>query len=108
LPAAGSDRGGRRARFPRALGPDAAPQLQPQHPPPCRASRERPAVRSCRGQDAAEAVADREEEFVYRGQGDFGLPGLLTVDGRQNLAGGDWGAIDRALDDVLAAVTLAR
>ncbi|MBX6369738.1 MAG: bacteriocin family protein [Rhodospirillales bacterium] len=56
-------------------------------------------------QDAAEAVADREEEFVYRGQPDFGVAGLQTVEGRQTLEGGDWAAIDRALDDTLAAVT---
>src|SRR5712671_484571 len=56
-------------------------------------------------QDAAEAVADREEEFVYRGQPDFRLPGLLTHEGRQQLDGGDWAAVERALGDVLAAVT---
>ena len=56
-------------------------------------------------QDAAEAVADREEEFVYRGQPDFHLPGLLTHEGRQQLQGGDWSAVERALGDVLAAVT---
>jgi uncharacterized linocin/CFP29 family protein len=56
-------------------------------------------------QDAAEAVGDREEEFVYRGQPDFQLPGLLTHDGRQQLQGGDWSAVERALGDVLAAVT---
>jgi uncharacterized linocin/CFP29 family protein len=57
-------------------------------------------------QDAAEAVADREEEFVYRGQPDFALPGLLTRDGRQHIeGGGDWAAVERALSDVLTAVT---
>ena len=58
-------------------------------------------------EDAAEAVADREEEFVYRGSGDAAarLRGLQTIEGRQELAGGDWAAIDRALEDVLAAVT---
>jgi uncharacterized linocin/CFP29 family protein len=56
-------------------------------------------------QDAAETVADREEEFVYQGQKDFGLPGLLTVEGRHHQEGGDWSAIDRALQDVLAATT---
>src|SRR6476660_3492317 len=30
--------------------------------------------------DAAQAVAMREEEFVYRGQLDFHLPGLLTAE----------------------------
>jgi uncharacterized linocin/CFP29 family protein len=56
-------------------------------------------------QDAAEAVANREEEFIYRGQPDFRLPGLLTHEGRQQLDGGDWAAVERALGDVLAAVT---
>ena len=53
---------------------------------------------------AAEAVAAREEEFVYYGQADFQLPGLLTVEGRQHHDGGDWAELDRALEDVLAAV----
>jgi uncharacterized linocin/CFP29 family protein len=39
--------------------------------------------------DAAQAVAMREEEFVYRGQLDFHLPGLLTAEGRNILQGGD-------------------
>jgi uncharacterized linocin/CFP29 family protein len=56
-------------------------------------------------QDAAEAVANREEEFVYRGQPDFRLPGLLTHEGHQQLQGGDWSAVETALGDVLAAVT---
>lgn len=56
-------------------------------------------------QDAAEAVADREEEFIYQGQPDFALPGLLTVEGRQQIQGTDWATPDRALQDVLAAVT---
>jgi uncharacterized linocin/CFP29 family protein len=56
-------------------------------------------------QDAAEAVALREEEFVYRGQSDFGLPGLLTAEGRLHQDGGDWAAVERALEDVLTAVT---
>lgn len=53
---------------------------------------------------AAEAVAAREEAFVYYGQADFQLPGLLTVEGRQHHEGGDWADLDRALEDVLAAV----
>ena len=56
--------------------------------------------------DAAEAVADREDELIYQGQPDLQLPGLLNMDGRQEIAAGDWTAIDRALDDVLAAATL--
>jgi uncharacterized linocin/CFP29 family protein len=56
-------------------------------------------------EDAAEAVADREEELIYRGQPDLQLGGLLTSEGHLEVAAGDWSAIDRALEDVLAAVT---
>ncbi len=56
-------------------------------------------------QDAAEAVADREEGFIYQGQPDFQLPGLLTAADRLHSDGGDWSAVDQALQDVLAAVT---
>lgn len=55
-------------------------------------------------QTAAEAVAAREEEFIYTGQKNFGLPGLLTAEGRNQHPGGDWTNIDQALEDVLAAV----
>jgi len=55
-------------------------------------------------EDAGEAVARREEEFVYYGQADFHLQGLLTAEGRTHHDGGDWGNIDQALEDVLAAV----
>jgi uncharacterized linocin/CFP29 family protein len=55
-------------------------------------------------EDAAEAVARREEEFIYYGQADFRLQGLLTAEGRAHQDGGDWGNIDQALDDVLSAV----
>lgn len=53
---------------------------------------------------AAEAVAVREEAFIYYGQQDFRLPGLLTAEGRQHHNGGNWAEIDQALEDVLAAV----
>jgi uncharacterized linocin/CFP29 family protein len=56
-------------------------------------------------QQAAEAVADREEELIYTGQPAFGLAGLLTMDGRQQVPGSDWSAPDRALQDVLGAAT---
>ena len=56
-------------------------------------------------EDAAEAVADREEELVYRGQPDLHAPGLLSVEGRLHVDGGDWSAVEQALNDVLAAVT---
>lgn len=56
-------------------------------------------------EQAAEAVARREEELIYYGQEDFHLAGLLTAKGRSHLEGGDWTRIDQALQDVLAAVT---
>lgn len=57
-------------------------------------------------EDAAQAVAMREEEFVYQGQPDFHLQGLLTADGRSTLQGGDWGSVDQVLDNVIAAVNI--
>jgi len=56
-------------------------------------------------EDAAEAVADREDDFIYRGQPDRQLAGLLTQTGRIHIDGGDWSGVERALADVLAAVT---
>jgi uncharacterized linocin/CFP29 family protein len=56
--------------------------------------------------DAAQAVALREEEFVYQGQLEFNLPGLLTAEGRNTLRGGDWNNVDQVLEDVIAAVNI--
>src|SRR5437764_11211393 len=36
-------------------------------------------------QDAAEAVANREEEMIYSGQPAMGLTGLLTIEGHQQV-----------------------
>jgi len=55
-------------------------------------------------QDAAEAVARREEEFIYYGNLDFGLEGLLTARGRHEADMHDWRKVEQALDDVLQAV----
>lgn len=55
--------------------------------------------------DAAEAVARREEAFLYHGQPDFGLHGLLNVPGHREVKGADWGNLDNALNNVLAAIT---
>lgn len=55
-------------------------------------------------EDAAEAVARREEEFIYYGQPDFGLEGLLTAKGRNEVDCRDWSKVEEALEDVLAAV----
>jgi uncharacterized linocin/CFP29 family protein len=55
-------------------------------------------------EDAAQAVAMREEEFIYKGQPDFHVYGLLTATGRNTLQGGDWSSVDQVLDNVIAAV----
>lgn len=55
-------------------------------------------------EDAAEAVARREEEFIYYGNPEFGLEGLLTAKGRHQVGIGDWTAVEQALNDVLNAV----
>jgi uncharacterized linocin/CFP29 family protein len=55
-------------------------------------------------EDAAHAVAVREEEFVYQGQPDFHLGGLLTVEGRQTIKAGDWDNVDEVLDAVITGV----
>jgi len=55
-------------------------------------------------EDAAEAVARREEEFIYYGQPDFGLEGLMTAKGRNEVKCSDWSKVEQALNDVLGAV----
>jgi uncharacterized linocin/CFP29 family protein len=57
-------------------------------------------------EDAAQAVAMREEEFIYRGQPDFHVQGLLNSDGRNTLQGGDWSSVDQVLENVIAAVNM--
>src|ERR1043166_8099970 len=57
-------------------------------------------------EDAAQAVAAREEEFVYYGQPAFHLPGLLTAVRRNNISGRNWNNIDEVLDDVIEAVNI--
>ncbi|SDE36454.1 family 1 encapsulin nanocompartment shell protein [Rhodospira trueperi] len=56
-------------------------------------------------EDAAEAVARLEEQIVYYGRPEFGLPGLLDNKGSCRMDGGDWTKPEDALEDVLAAVT---
>jgi uncharacterized linocin/CFP29 family protein len=56
-------------------------------------------------EDAAQAVAVREEEFVYHGQPTFHLSGLLTAEGR-NVLTGKWSNVDEVLDNVIEAVNI--
>lgn len=55
-------------------------------------------------EDAAEAVARREEQVIYNGVPELGLEGLLTASGRATSPCGDWSQVEQALDDVLNAV----
>jgi uncharacterized linocin/CFP29 family protein len=57
-------------------------------------------------EDAGRAVAAREEEFIYRGQTEFHLGGLLTVAGRQTLKAGNWSNVEQVLEDVISAVNM--
>jgi uncharacterized linocin/CFP29 family protein len=57
-------------------------------------------------EDAAQAVAAREEEFVYKGQAEFHLSGLLTAEGRQSIKGRNWDNVDEVLADVIEAVNV--
>ena len=57
-------------------------------------------------EDAGQAVAAREEEFIYQGQSDFHLGGLLTVAGRQTLKAGNWSNVEQVLEDVITAVNM--
>jgi len=57
-------------------------------------------------EDAGQAVAAREEEFVYYGQTGFQLPGLTTAEGRNSVKGGNWNKVDEALDSVIEAVNI--
>lgn len=57
-------------------------------------------------EDAAEAVARREEGFIYFGQPDFGLEGLLNANRHKKTKAGDWSKMDSALNSVLAAITV--
>jgi uncharacterized linocin/CFP29 family protein len=57
-------------------------------------------------EDAAQAVAAREDEFVYQGQPDFHLGGLLTVAGRQTREAGNWANVEEVLDDVISAANM--
>ena len=57
-------------------------------------------------EDAGQAVAAREEEFVYRGESDFYLGGLLTVAGRQTLKSANWSNIEDVMEDVITAVNM--
>jgi uncharacterized linocin/CFP29 family protein len=53
---------------------------------------------------AASACAQAEDDLVFNGNAPLGLPGLLTVDGRQTLPLGDWGQMGRGFEDVVEGI----
>jgi uncharacterized linocin/CFP29 family protein len=55
-------------------------------------------------EDAAEAVARREEQVIYQGVPELGLQGLMTASGRASVSCSDWSQLEQALGDVLTAV----
>ncbi len=55
-------------------------------------------------EEAAEAVARREDEIVYYGIEELGIEGLMTARNRHRTSIGDWNRVEQALDEVLAAV----
>lgn len=55
-------------------------------------------------EDAAEALARREEQVVYHGIPKLGLEGLMTANGRASVSCSDWTQVEQAISDVLAAV----
>lgn len=53
---------------------------------------------------AASSVADREDDMVFNGVSELGLPGLSTVQGRHVLPLGDWNKVGAAIAAVSAAI----
>lgn len=56
-------------------------------------------------QDAAEAVARREEEYIYFGKGEFNLQGLLNATGHKEVTGAVLSSLESTLSHVIAAIT---
>jgi uncharacterized linocin/CFP29 family protein len=53
---------------------------------------------------ASSFVADREDDMIFNGVKELGLPGLMTVNGRQILPLGDWNRVGGALSTVSSAI----
>lgn len=53
---------------------------------------------------AASFVSDREDDMIFNGIDELGLPGLLTVPGRTILPLGDWNVVGGALQSVSNAI----
>lgn len=53
---------------------------------------------------ASSFVADREDDMIFNGVKELGLPGLVTVSGRQVMPLGDWSKVGTALATVSTAI----
>lgn len=55
--------------------------------------------------EAAVAAAMREEDLIFYGSDELGIPGLLTVEDATSVALSDWSEVGAALEDLIEAVT---
>lgn len=55
--------------------------------------------------EAAVAAAKREEDLIFYGSDELGIPGLLTVEGATRVPLSDWSEVGVALEDLIEAVT---
>lgn len=53
---------------------------------------------------ASSFVADREDDMIFNGVKELGLPGLINVPGRQTMPLGDWNKVGTALATVSGAI----
>ncbi len=55
--------------------------------------------------EAAIAAAEREEELIFSGSDELGIPGLLTTDGVNTVGLADWSEVGAAVEDLIEGVT---
>ncbi|MBI3949871.1 MAG: bacteriocin family protein [Acidobacteria bacterium] len=54
--------------------------------------------------EAARACAQLEDQLIFYGRGEIGLPGLITVQGSHQVSVSDWRQPNRAFDDITRAI----
>ena len=55
--------------------------------------------------EAAIAAAQREEDLIFGGSDELGIPGLLTTDGVNTVGLSDWSEVGAAVDDLIEGMT---
>ncbi len=53
---------------------------------------------------AAAFTARKEDDVIFNGSADFGLPGMLNVEGRNTIPLGDWTPVGNAFQDIARAL----